>query len=457
MRFTLLWCSFLFVPLLVMGQTKGDETIERKELNRTIVTISKLLQENYISESIGEKMAQHIKHKHRENEYADLSYKALGKALTADFREVSGDIHMSAYYNLKKDSPEESLFSEIGEDYGARNNYGSTEVKILEGNIGYYKISNFTLFKFFEEAKEVTQNALSFLRNTDALIIDVRDNPGGFEAIVAFLVSHFVNTDVVDLQEYYCRYSDSKSKISVQKGLSSVGFREMPIYIMINKGTGSAAESFAYIMKHLERATLVGESTAGAGNGSTFFQVADEFRIQISVCETINQVTKTSWEKTGVIPDIMVDNDSIYSKTLEFARFRGKNNREVKDTRAKKAITQLEQLMEKPDLGLTSTEISESIKICNRAGVSQNTINTLGYKYLREGKNKVAEIIFKTNMDLFLNSPNTYDSYAEALFANGNRSESVEYYRKAIDLAKEQNHPDTEIYEQNLERILMKE
>jgi tetratricopeptide (TPR) repeat protein len=62
-----------------------------------------------------------------------------------------------------------------------------------------------------------------------------------------------------------------------------------------------------------------------------------------------------------------------------------------------------------------------------------------------------AEGIFKANIKLYPNSANTYDSYAEANLMNGKTDIAIEFYEKAVQVAKDNNSPDAEMFQRNLD------
>ncbi len=61
-------------------------------------------------------------------------------------------------------------------------------------------------------------------------------------------------------------------------------------------------------------------------------------------------------------------------------------------------------------------------------------MNQLGYHYLGNGKIENAVALFKLNADLFPKSSNVYDSYGEALLANGEKEKGIENYLKSVEL-----------------------
>ena len=417
-----------------------------------IDSIADLLESKYINQSMGKKMGDFIQKKHRRGKYKKLSYETFGKQLKKDFREVSNDSHMNAFYSIKKEKLKETKLSKKLDDYGESSNFGYVETRITKDNIGYLKIGHFTKWDFFEEAKLASTNSIKMLQNTNALIIDVRDNPGGFEDIVAHLISHFYGGEPDVLQSYYCRYQDHKRSIRTNPKLHIEKLTNIPIYILINDNTWSAGESFAYMMKHLNRATIIGEKTGGAGNGSKYFRVSKKFVIQVSTVETINAVTQTSWEKVGVHPDISTSSEDAYDKAMELAKKTGKQFHKQKVQNYELVLEKLERTLTSHSEEIGNDSLIFYLTECQKLGFySESDYNSLGYKYL-EQKSKTAEIIFKVNTLLYPNSANVYDSYAEVLTKNGKPKKALSNFEKAVALAKENLDQDLKFFIENLEK-----
>lgn len=81
----------------------------------------------------------------------------------------------------------------------------------------------------------------------------------------------------------------------------------------------------------------------------------------------------------------------------------------------------------------------DAIKDSSGYYINENELNGIGYEYLQAGKTNESVAIFKVNTLAFPKSANVYDSYGEALMANGNKIESIENYKKSIKL-----NPDNE-------------
>jgi C-terminal processing protease CtpA/Prc len=91
------------------------------------------------------------------------------------------------------------------------------------------------------------------------------------------------------------------------------------VYVLTSTLTGSAAEGFAYTLKSFDRAIIVGEVTAGMAHPSKEIVINDYFRASIPYLRSENIVTGTSFERTGVIPQIRVAADSALEAAIEDA------------------------------------------------------------------------------------------------------------------------------------------
>ncbi|MEN0048864.1 MAG: S41 family peptidase [Bacteroidota bacterium] len=449
----------LLVLLLLIShsyaQKSAAQIVPTAELNQMIDSIAILLQKNYISEEIGVKMGDFIKEEYQKGTYNDLTYEKLGKQLSADFVEVSGDIHMSAFYKKQAPTVQKSLLEIKLGDYGESSNYGYVETKITKDNIGYLKIAHFTNWDYFEQAKRAASNAVNTLRHVNALVIDVRDNPGGFEDIVAHFMSHFFEGESFPLQKYVCRYLNYERSIRTTENIQGAQLPDLPIYILVNEHTASAAESLAYMMKHLQRATIIGETTAGAGNGATQFRVSDKFVIQIATWETINLVTKTSWEKVGVKPNVETSSEATLSKGFELARVAAEKYKNQKNMVYQRLLDDMNRAIEQHPVGVSTDSLTHYLIQCQKQNFyNERGINNLGYRLLSNpNKIKTAEAIFQANVLLYPTSANVYDSYAEALALNGKLKEALFNQEQAVALGKANRLSDLPILLKNLEKI----
>ncbi|WP_299211261.1 S41 family peptidase [uncultured Aquimarina sp.] len=324
----LLVITIHLAPIGASAQQNNIKSVDAKELNTLIDSISDIVQRYYIEPETGRQIVNHIRTKHKKGHYADIKNpQVLSDSLKEDLRAINGDLHMSMVYKSPREISTANTPSIQVNKSGLWTNYGLNKIKVLDGNIGYLKIKHFTRHQFLENIKPVITSAIESLKNTDALIVDVRNNGGGFEDMVAYYISYFVDSkDPIHLSDYRCTLHNHTYGVSTDPNVLGTKLPNIKLYVLVNANTGSAAESFAYMLKHMGRATIIGKTTAGAGNGASIHEINDRFTIQVSSEETINAITKTSFEKTGVIPHISTTGTQAFSVGYKLALEYAKEN-----------------------------------------------------------------------------------------------------------------------------------
>lgn len=142
------------------------------------------------------------------------------------------------------------------------------------------------------------------LSDTDALIIDVRDNHGGSPKSVALLISYFVN-HLTRLNDVWSRDSGQTTQIWTEAKLDGRRYGgKKPVVILAGPGTASAGEDFTYTMQALKRATVIGERTWGGAHPIALYRIGDHFFAAIPNSRSISPLTHTNWEGSGVMPDV---------------------------------------------------------------------------------------------------------------------------------------------------------
>jgi hypothetical protein len=81
------------------------------------------------------------------------------------------------------------------------------------------------------------------------------------------------------------------------------------VYILTSSFTASGGEEFAYVLKHHARATIVGETTAGAAHGGGERSLGHGFRVFMPDFRPVHPRTRDDWEGSGVLPDVAVPSE----------------------------------------------------------------------------------------------------------------------------------------------------
>lgn len=184
-----------------------------------------------------------------------------------------------------------------------RSNFGLRAVERLDGNVGYLDVREFASLPI---AKNTVAAAMEFLSQSDAVIVDLRNCPGGAPDTVSFLASYFFGPG---RRELFSRYDRVADETSVEYTTEDLPGRRMPdtdVWILVGPGTASAGESFAYLLQQFGRATVVGERTAGAGYNVAMLPLGEGLVVGISVARPIHPKTGKGWEGEGVHPDLAV-------------------------------------------------------------------------------------------------------------------------------------------------------
>lgn len=235
---------------------------------------------------------------------------ALASALTARLSEE--DRHFRVNYVGMERIQEIAAgggpdHSGSGDPYAGlrRVNFGFAGVEILPGNIGYIDLRQFAPIG---PALETATAALEFVANTDAVIFDVRNNGGGEPSMVQFLVSHFLAPGGETLiNTFVSRDTEHPVQMWSLPSHPAGNRPDTPLCVLISSSTGSAGEAFPYHLRAMERATLIGETTHGAGNPGGTFYLGEGYSVFISTGSARNPITGTNWEGTGVEPHVAVE------------------------------------------------------------------------------------------------------------------------------------------------------
>ncbi len=319
--FALALCAFLMLtdPSAAPAQQppeQPDMTVDAAARREVIDNLLKRLNEAYVFPDTAAKMEQAVRARLARGEYDQLtSAKKFAEKLTADVQEVSRDKHLRVRYSYqpiparaaerREPSPEER--EQFRRDM-ARINYGFQKVERLPGNIGYVEFRNFL---DPEGGAETVAAAFNFLANTDAIIFDLRRNGGGDPQMVALICSYLFGPEPVHLNDLHWR-SGSGERVEefwTRKEVAGKRYAGKDVYVLTSNYTFSGAEEFAYNLKNLKRATLVGETTGGGANPGGGNRLSEHFGAFIPTGRAVSPVTKTNWEGTGVEPDVKVPAD----------------------------------------------------------------------------------------------------------------------------------------------------
>lgn len=184
------------------------------------------------------------------------------------------------------------------------------KAKMLQGNIGLVTIVNFNA-NCYTETKAAIQQLLD--EGAEKLIFDVRNNPGGRVSELVSLLDYLLPEGVL------FRSVSNTGAESVDK--SNASCLEIPMAVLVNGNSYSAAEFFAAALQEYEWATVVGEKTVGKGNYQVTYTLQDGSAVGLSIGKYYTPQGK-HLEGVGILPDVVVPVDketaaAIYAGTID--------------------------------------------------------------------------------------------------------------------------------------------
>lgn len=232
---------------------------------------------------------------------------AFAKAVTTLMQGVTKDQHLRLLYSAKE-LPLNSRARTPAENAERQaslraENFGIGRVERLPGNIGYLQLDSFA--PAVEAAPSIAA-AMTLLAYTDALIIDLRENGGGAAQTVPLIASYLFE-EPRHLSDFYSREGNTTQQQWTYPAVAGVRFGEgRPVYILTSKKTFSAAEGFAFALKNVKRAVIVGETTRGGAHPSRIKRINAHYELMVPVSTVRDTVTGKDWEGVGVAPDVAV-------------------------------------------------------------------------------------------------------------------------------------------------------
>ena len=167
----------------------------------------------------------------------------------------------------------------------------------IENGIAHLIITSFnsdTASRFTTAARQIKD------QNVRGIILDVRNNPGGFLQSAVDIGSRFLPTGTVIVSERGKETTDYQAKGNPVLG-------DIPVVVLVNEGSASASEILAGALHDKGGATLVGHKTFGKGSVQEFIKLDDGSSLRVTVAKwfTPNGV---NINENGIEPDLIVDN-----------------------------------------------------------------------------------------------------------------------------------------------------
>ena len=317
------------------GQQRDSESrmvspvgkLDAAERQRVITEMLTDLRQYYIYPELATKMASTVLTHAKNGEYDRITDgQAFAEILTQELNQVSHDAHLRMIYSSVRRPPHRpgppgpppppppELVARYRKEMEEAN-CTFEKVQILQNNIGYLKLNS---FPDPSVCRATASAVMAKLNQAAAIIFDLRENGGGSPGMVALLATYLFDRPT-HLTDFYNRAENSTQESWTLQPVPGNRLADKPAYVLTSASTFSGAEEFAYDLKMLKRAKVVGETTRGGAHLVRGYPLDDHFEIAIPSARPINPISKTDWEGTGVEPDVRVKADTALATAEKLA------------------------------------------------------------------------------------------------------------------------------------------
>ncbi len=192
-------------------------------------------------------------------------------------------------------------------DLEGRSNY-----PLLPDAVGYIRIA-----QFGDHTAEDLEKALTRIekQNATGLVLDLRDNPGGLLDQAVYVAEKFLPRGQV-IVSTEGRGNTRKEEYRA-RGRGKI--RDLPLVVLVNGGSASAAEIVSGCLQDLQRAVVVGEQTFGKGSVQSILPLGNGSALRLTTAKYYTPSHKVIHEK-GITPDILVELDDEDKRLLDLRR-----------------------------------------------------------------------------------------------------------------------------------------
>lgn len=174
----------------------------------------------------------------------------------------------------------------------------SVRVKWQDKNVAVIEVTNFNT-----DTKDGFDKAVTEVLKKDpkGIILDLRNNPGGFLDTAVAMAGEWLSTDSVVVKE--------RRQGQIIEQLRSTGkarLRGIPTVVLVNQGSASASEIVSGALQDTKSATVVGMKTFGKGSVQDYLNLSDGSALKVTIAEWLTPSGRTI-NKTGLEPDVLVD------------------------------------------------------------------------------------------------------------------------------------------------------
>jgi hypothetical protein len=275
---------------LLTPEERAARSMDAAKRRAAIESIGKQLKAHYLWADTAKQVAAGLQKKLARGEYDGLANAdEFADAVGRDLLRLSRDKHVGLRFGPMPRKPDLEGKAPPGV---APSNHGLGATQRLRGNVAVLVINGFP--PLFAEQKAALGERMSELADADALIVDLRNNGGGFPQTEQLVASYFFDEPIL-LKRMYRRDENRTFEIWSERELAGkrIGSSK-PVYILTGRRTFSGGEALAYELQAHGRALVVGVGTGGGAHPAWPYPVEGGFVLRVPFARSINPVTGTN-------------------------------------------------------------------------------------------------------------------------------------------------------------------
>ncbi len=301
--------------VLALGQSA---TLNVALVHSTLDSLAEVVNKEYFDATVAERVAASLKALRASGRVDAITKpETLAALVNSQLFALTKDKHLRMAVISTQPAPPAAGTPAPSPTRDTPTTAGVARVELLPDQIGVLEM---TMFLRPVEHRNAIAAAMKTLAPAKALIIDMRHNGGGSPGTIALVMSYLFDEPGLPLFDIIPREGDVTSYTTEPATASLPRNGTRPIFVLTSNRTFSGGEGLAYLLQERQRATIIGERTAGAANPGRPYPVNDLFEVTVPNGHIRSAINQSNWEGDGVKPDVMSPADAAFDVALERAR-----------------------------------------------------------------------------------------------------------------------------------------